>query len=122
MVAAGVADEVLVQVSYAIGVARPVSIYVNTYGKSHVSQSDAEIAAIVDKLFDMRPRAIEERLKLRNPIYEETASYGHMGRTPRTVTKTFASRYLAEPIVREVELFTWEKLDYVDAVREAFGL
>lgn len=122
LVAAGVADEVLVQVSYAIGVARPVSIYVNTYGKSHVSQSDAEIAAIVDKLFDMRPRAIEERLKLRNPIYEETASYGHMGRTPRTVTKTFASRYLAEPIVREVELFTWEKLDYVDAVREAFGL
>ncbi|MBO7317440.1 MAG: methionine adenosyltransferase [Bacteroidales bacterium] len=122
LVAAGVADEVLVQVSYAIGVARPVSIYVNTYGKSHVSQSDAEIAEIVDKLFDMRPRAIEERLKLRNPIYEETASYGHMGRTPRTVTKVFTSRYLAEPIVREVELFTWEKLDYVDAVREAFGL
>ena len=122
LVAAGVADEVLVQVSYAIGVARPVSIYVNTYGTSHVSQSDAEIATIVDKLFDMRPRAIEERLKLRNPIYEETASYGHMGRTPRVVTKTFASRYLAEPIVREVELFTWEKLDYVDAVRKAFAL
>ena len=122
LVAAGVADEVLVQVSYAIGVARPVSIYVNTYGKSHVSQSDAEIAAIVDQLFDMRPRAIEERLKLRNPIYEETASYGHMGRTPRTVTKTFASRYLQEPIVREVELFTWEKLDYVDAIRKTFGL
>ena len=122
LVAAGVADEVLVQVSYAIGVARPVSIYVNTYGKSHVTQSDAEIAAIVDKLFDLRPRAIEERLKLRNPIYEETASYGHMGRTPRTVTKTFASRYLPEPIVREVELFTWEKLDYVDAVKQAFNL
>lgn len=122
LVAAGVADEVLVQVSYAIGVARPVSIYVNTYGKSHVKQSDAEIAAIVDQLFDLRPRAIEERLKLRNPIYEETASYGHMGRTPRTVTKTFASRYLPEPIVREVELFTWEKLDYVDAVRKAFNL
>lgn len=122
LVAAGVADEVLVQVSYAIGVARPVSIYVNTYGKSHVAQSDAEIAAIVDKLFDLRPRAIEERLKLRNPIYEETASYGHMGRTPRTVTKTFASRYLPEPIVREVELFTWEKLDYVDAVKQAFNL
>lgn len=122
LVAAGVADEVLVQVSYAIGVARPVSIYVNTYGKSHVKQSDAEIAAIVDQLFDLRPRAIEERLKLRNPIYEETASYGHMGRTPRTVTKTFASRYLPEPIVREVELFTWEKLDYVDAVRKAFDL
>ena len=122
LVAAGVADEVLVQVSYAIGVARPVSIYVNTYGTSHVAQSDAEIATIVDKLFDMRPRAIEQRLKLRNPIYEETASYGHMGRTPRTVTKTFASRYLPEPIVREVELFTWEKLDYVDAVRKAFHL
>ena len=122
LVAAGVADEVLVQVSYAIGVARPVSIYVNTYGKSHVKQSDAEIAAIVDQLFDLRPRAIEERLKLRNPIYEETASYGHMGRTPRTVTKTFASRYLPESIVREVELFTWEKLDYVDAVRKAFDL
>ena len=122
LVAAGVADEVLVQVSYAIGVARPVSIYVNTYGKSHVAQSDAEIAAIVDKLFDLRPRAIEERLKLRNPIYEETASYGQMGRTPRTVTKTFASRYLPEPIVREVELFTWEKLDYVDAVKQAFNL
>ncbi len=122
LVAAGVADEILVQVSYAIGVARPVSIYVNTYGKSKVAQSDAEIAAIVDKLFDMRPYAIEERLKLRNPIYEETASYGHMGRTPRTVTKTFSSRYLDKPIVREVELFTWEKLDYVDAVREAFSL
>ena len=122
LVAAGVADEVLVQVSYAIGVARPVSIYVNTYGTSHVSQSDAEIATIVDKLFDMRPRAIEQRLKLRNPIYEETASYGHMGRTPRTVTKTFSSRYLPEPIVREVELFTWEKLDYVDTIREAFAL
>lgn len=122
LVAAGVADEVLVQVSYAIGVARPVSVYVNTYGKSHVKESDAEIATIVDKLFDLRPRAIEERLKLRNPIYEETASYGHMGRTPRTVTKTFTSRYLPEPIVREVELFTWEKLDYVDAVRKAFNL
>ena len=122
LVAAGVADEVLVQVSYAIGVARPVSIYVNTYGKSHVSHSDAEIAEVVDKLFDLRPRAIEERLKLRNPIYEETASYGHMGRTPRTVTKTFASRSLQEPIVREVELFTWEKLDYVDDIRKTFGL
>lgn len=122
LVAAGVADEVLVQVSYAIGVARPVSIYVNTYGTAHVDMSDAEIASIVDKLFDMRPRAIEQRLKLRNPIYEETASYGHMGRTPRTVTKTFASRYMPEPIVREVELFTWEKLDYVDTIRKAFAL
>lgn len=122
LVAAGVADEVLVQVSYAIGVARPVSLYINTYGKSHVNKSDAEIATIVEKLFDMRPRAIEDRLKLRNPIYEETASYGHMGRTPRTITKTFNSRYLAQPIVREVELFTWEKLDYVDTIKEAFGL
>ncbi len=122
LVAAGVADEVLVQVSYAIGVAQPVSIYVNTYGKSHVKESDAEIAEIVKRLFDLRPRAIEERLKLRNPIYEETASYGHMGRTPRTVTKVFTSRYLAQPIVREVELFTWEKLDYVEPIRKAFGL
>ncbi len=122
LVAAGVADEVLVQVSYAIGVAQPVSIYVNTYGKSHVKESDAEIAKIVKRLFDLRPRAIEERLKLRNPIYEETASYGHMGRTPRTVTKVFTSRYLAQPIVREVELFTWEKLDYVEPIRKAFGL
>ena len=122
LVAAGVADEVLVQVSYAIGVAQPVSIYVNTYGKSHVKESDAEIAEIVKRLFDLRPRAIEERLKLRNPIYEETASYGHMGRTPRTVTKVFTSRYLAQPIVREVELFTWEKLDYVEPIRTAFGL
>lgn len=122
LVAAGVADEVLVQVSYAIGVAQPVSIYVNTYGKSHVKESDAEIAEVVGRLFDLRPRAIEERLKLRNPIYEETASYGHMGRTPRTVTKVFNSRYLAQPIVREVELFTWEKLDYVEPIRKAFGL
>ena len=122
LVAAGVADEVLVQVSYAIGVAQPVSIYVNTYGKSHVKESDAEIAEVVKHLFDLRPRAIEERLKLRNPIYEETASYGHMGRTPRTVTKVFNSRYLAQPIVREVELFTWEKLDYIEPIRKAFGL
>ena len=122
LVAAGVADEVLVQVSYAIGVAQPVSIYVNTYGKSHVKESDAEIAEVVKHLFDLRPRAIEERLKLRNPIYEETASYGHMGRTPRTITKVFNSRYLAQPIVREVELFTWEKLDYVEPIRKAFGL
>lgn len=122
LVAAGVADEVLVQVSYAIGVAQPVSIYVNTYSKSHVKESDAEIAEVVKHLFDLRPRAIEERLKLRNPIYEETASYGHMGRTPRTVTKVFNSRYLAQPIVREVELFTWEKLDYVEPIRKAFGL
>lgn len=122
LVAAGVADEILVQISYAIGVARPVSIYVNTYGKSHVKESDAEIAEIIGNLFDLRPRAIEERLKLRNPIYEETASYGHMGRTPRTITKVFNSHYLSQPIVREVELFTWEKLDYVETVKKAFNL
>ncbi len=122
LVAAGVADEILVQISYAIGVARPVSIYVNTYGKSHVKEGDAEIAEIIGNLFDLRPRAIEERLKLRNPIYEETASYGHMGRTPRTITKVFNSHYLSQPIVREVELFTWEKLDYVETVKKAFNL
>lgn len=122
LVAAGVAREVLVQVAYAIGKAEPVSIFVNTYGTSKVKMSDAEIAAKVKELFDMRPKAIEERLKLRNPIYKETASYGHMGRLPRTVKKTFKSRYESEPIVREVELFTWEKLDAVDAVRKAFGL
>ena len=121
LVAAGVADEVLVQVSYAIGVARPINIYVNTYGTSHVAMTDGEIAKKVDELFDMRPKAIENRLKLRNPIYEETASYGHMGRTPQTVTKTFKSCYQGEKTI-EVELFTWEKLDYVDKVKAAFGL
>ncbi len=122
MVAAGVADEMLVQVSYAIGVARPVNIFVNTYGRSNVSLTDGEIAAKIWELFDMRPKAIEERLKLRNPIYLETASYGHMGREPQIVTKVFSSRYLPEPVVCEVELFTWEKLDYVDKIKEAFGL
>ena len=121
LVAAGVADRVLVQVAYAIGVAAPVSLNVNTYGTAHVSLSDAEIAEKVYGLFDMRPGAIEKRLKLRNPIYRETASYGHVGRIPRTVTKTFSSHY-EEPFTREVELFTWEKLDAVDAVRAAFGL
>lgn len=121
LVAAGVADEMLVQISYAIGVARPVSIYVNTYGHAHVPMSDGEIARKIDQLFDLRPRAIEERLKLRNPIYEETASYGHMGREPRMVTKTYTSMYHETKTV-EVELFTWEKLDYVDRVKEAFGL
>ncbi len=121
MVAAGVADEMLVQLSYAIGVAQPVSIYVNTYGRSHVALSDGEIARKVTELFDLRPRAIEERLKLRNPIYEETAAYGHMGREPRTVTKHFGNRYAGDRTL-EVELFTWEKLDYVDTVRKAFGL
>ena len=121
LVAAGVADEVLVQVSYAIGVARPINIYVNTYGRSNVAMSDGEIAKKVDEIFDMRPRAIEERLKLRNPIYSETAAYGHMGREPQVVKKHFESLYEGDKTV-EVELFTWEKLDYVDKVKEAFGL
>jgi S-adenosylmethionine synthetase len=121
LVAAGVADEVLVQVSYAIGVARPINIYVNTYGTAHVALSDGEIARKVDELFDMRPRAIEERLKLRNPIYEETAAYGHMGREPKWVKKTYTSNYQATKTV-EVELFTWEKLDYVEQVKKAFNL
>jgi S-adenosylmethionine synthetase len=119
--AAGVADEILVQVSYAIGVARPINIFVNTYGTSHVALSDGEIAAKVDELFDMRPKAIEERLKLRNPIYSETAAYGHMGREPKVVKKTFKSRYEGDKTV-EVELFTWEKLDYVDKIKRSFGL
>ena len=112
----------LVQVSYAIGVAEPVSVFVNTYGRSKVNMTDGEIAARIATIFDMRPKAIEERLKLREPIYFETASYGHMGRTPRVVRKVFSSRYLPEPVVREVELFTWEKLDYVDKIKRAFGL
>jgi S-adenosylmethionine synthetase len=122
LVAAGVADEALVQVAYAIGVAKPVSLYVNTFGKAKVQLSDAEISERVAEIFDMRPKAIEERLKLRHPIYEETASYGHFGREPKTVVKTFHSRYLPCPITTEVELFTWEKLDYVDKVKAAFGL
>ena len=121
LVAAGVADEMLVQVSYAIGVAKPINIYVDTYGRSRVNMTDGEIARKIDQLFDLRPRAIEERLKLRNPIYTETAAYGHMGRKPEVVTKHFSSRYEGEKDVT-VELFTWEKLDYVDKVREAFGL
>ena len=120
LVAAGIADRVLVQVAYAIGVAKPVSINVDTYGTAHVALSDAQIAERLDAIFDMRPYAIEQRLKLRNPIYRETASYGHVGRIPRTVTKTFASHYEA-PFTREVELFTWEKLDAVDDVRKAFA-
>ena len=121
MVAAGIADEVLIQVSYAIGVAQPVSLFVNTYGTSHVALSDAEIACEISKIFDLRPKAIEERLKLRQPIYEETAAYGHMGRQPRTVHKTFTSRY-EKPVELDVELFTWEKLDYVDTLKKAFSL
>ena len=121
LVAAGVAREALVQVAYAIGVAQPVSLYVNTRGTANVDMTDAEISQHVSKLFDMRPHAIEKRLKLRNPIYQETASFGHMGREPRTVTKTFISKYEPTKTV-EVELFTWEKLDAVDAIRNEFGL
>ena len=121
LVAAGVADEALVQVAYAIGVARPVSLYVNTRGTAKVDMTDGEISRIVSEIFDMRPNAIERRLKLRQPIYLETATYGHIGRTPRKVTKTFHSRFQGDRTL-EVELFTWEKLDYVETVREAFGL
>ncbi|SFU50194.1 methionine adenosyltransferase [Pustulibacterium marinum] len=121
LVAAGVADEILVQVGYAIGVAEPMGVYVNTYGTSKLTISDAEIARKVSELFDLRPYFIEQRLKLRNPIYSETAAYGHMGRKPQTVTKTFTSPS-GETVTTEVELFTWEKLDYVDQVKEAFSL
>lgn len=121
MVAAGVADEMLVQISYAIGVADPINIYVNTYGKSHVNMSDGEIAQEISKIFSLRPQAIEKRLKLRNPIYEETAAYGHMGRQCEKVTKTFTSRYM-DTKTMEVELFTWEKLDYVDEIKKTFNL
>ena len=120
-VAAGIADEILVQVAYAIGVARPVSMYVNTYGTAHVEMSDAEIAERLNALFDMRPSAIENRLKLRNPIYEETAAYGHVGRQPETVTKHYSSKYEGEKTVT-VRLFTWEELDYVYAIRSDFGI
>ena len=121
MVAAGVCDKVLVQVSYAIGVAKPTSINIETYSTSKVDKTDGEIAKIIENIFDMRPAFIEERLKLRNPIYAETAAYGHMGRTPKTVMKTFESPYFPA-ITKEVELFTWEKLDYVAKVKSAFNL
>ena len=121
MVAAGVADEMLVQVSYAIGVAEPVNIYVNTYGRSNVKMSDGEIAQKISKLFDLRPKAIERTLKLRQPIYRETAAYGHMGRKNEVVEKTFTSRY-HETKTMKVELFTWEKLDRVDDIKKEFGL
>ena len=122
LVAAGVAREVLVQVAYAIGVAKPVSLCINTYGTANVNLSDAEIAEITSGIFDMRPKAIEKRLKLREPIYLETASYGHMGRKPIVVKKSFKSRYESEPTEKEVELFTWEKLDHIDQIRKAFSL
>ncbi|MEE1121756.1 MAG: methionine adenosyltransferase [Prevotella sp.] len=121
MVAAGVADEMLVQLSYAIGVAEPVSIYVNTYGRSNVRMTDGEIAEKVREMFDLRPKSIERSLKLRCPIYSETAAYGHMGRECKTVKKTFTSLY-HETKEMEVELFTWEKLDRVDEIKQAFGL
>ena len=121
LVAAGVADEILVQVSYAIGVAEPTSINVNTYGTAKVSLTDGEISKVVESIFDMRPYFIEQRLKLRNPIYSETAAYGHMGRTPETVTKTFTAPGGLTKTV-SVELFTWEKLDFVDKVKAAFKI
>jgi S-adenosylmethionine synthetase len=119
MVAAGIADEMLVQISYAIGVARPMNIYVNTYGRSRVAMSDSEIAKRIEQLFDLRPKAIERALKLRQPMYVETAAYGHMGRQPQTVKKTFTSHY-HETKTMDVDLFTWEKLDRVDDIRKAF--
>ena len=121
MVAAGVADEMLVQISYAIGVAKPVNIYVNTYGRSRVGVSDAEIAQKISELFDLRPKKIEETLKLRQPMYLETAAYGHMGRKNEIVKKTFTSRY-HETKTMDVELFTWEKLDRVDDIKKKFGI
>ncbi len=121
MVAAGVADEMLVQVGYAIGVAKPVNIYVNTYGTNHTSLTDGEIAEKVQKIFDLRPKAIEDRFNLRKPIYEETAAYGHFGREPQKVVKHFTNRYYGDLDV-EVELFTWEKLDYVDKIKKEMGL
>ena len=121
MVAAGVSDEMLVQVSYAIGVAEPVSIYVNTYGRSHVTMSDSEIARKIGEMFDLRPKAIEQQLKLRQPMYLETAAYGHMGRKNEIVEKTFTSNYHETKTI-PVELFTWEKLDCIDTIRKAFQL
>jgi S-adenosylmethionine synthetase len=121
MVAAGISDEILVQVSYAIGVAQPTSINVNTYGTAKVNLSDGEISKIVEQVFDMRPYFIEQRLKLRNPIYSETAAYGHMGRKNEVVTKSFSSPDGKEKKVK-VELFTWEKLDYVGKIKQAFGV
>ena len=121
LVAAGIADEILVQLSYAIGVVEPTSINIKTYGTSNVPLSDAEIADKASVLFDMRPYAIEQRLKLRNPMYLETASYGHMGRQPITITKTFESPYNGK-VSKEVELFTWEKLDYLDIIKKTFQL
>src|SRR5690349_15981254 len=121
LVASGVCEEVLVQVSYAIGVAKPMGLYVNTYGTASVDLTDGEIAQKLEEIFDMRPYFIEERLKLRNPIYSETAAYGHMGRKPQFVEKSFVSPE-GKVVKKKVELFTWEKLDYVDKIKKAFGL
>jgi S-adenosylmethionine synthetase len=121
MVAAGVSDEMLVQISYAIGVAKPMNIYVNTYGRKHVNMTDGEIAEHIGRLFDLRPKAIERSLKLRQPMYLETAAYGHMGRQSEVVKKTFTSRYHETKTI-DVELFTWEKLDRVDDIKKEFGL
>ena len=121
MVAAGICDEVLVQVSYAIGVAKPTNVYVNTYGTAKVKMKDSLIAKIIEKVFDMRPYAIEKRLKLRTPIYSETAAYGHMGRTPEKKTVSFTNG-AGKTIKKKVETFTWEKLDYVKKVKKAFGI
>jgi S-adenosylmethionine synthetase len=121
LVAAGITDEVLVQLSYAIGVAEPTSIAVNTYGKSKVDFTDGEIANKIISLFDLTPFGIEKRLKLRTPIYSETAAYGHMGREPKKVTKTFESPY-SGTITQEVELFTWEKLDYIEQIKKEFNI
>lgn len=121
MVAAGIADEILIQLAYAIGVAEPVGVYCNTYGTAKVNLNDSEIAKKFKSIFDLKPAGIEKRLKLRNPIYKETASYGHFGRAPQTIVKQFSSPYSGE-INLEVELFTWEKLDYVDAIKKEFSI
>ena len=121
MVAAGVSDEMLVQISYAIGIAKPLNIYVNTFGKSHVNMTDGEIAKVIGELFDLCPKAIERTLKLRQPMFAETAAYGHMGRKNEVVKKTFTSRYHEEKTI-DVELFTWEKLDRVDDIQRKFGI
>jgi len=121
MVAAGISDEILVQVSYAIGIAKPMNIYVNTYGRSKIGMTDGEIAKKIEQLFDLRPKAIERTLKLRQPMYVETAAYGHMGRKAEVIKKTFTSHYHETKTI-DVELFTWEKLDRVDDIRQAFGL
>jgi len=121
IVAAGIADEILVQLSYAIGVVEPIGVFVNTFGKSKVDLTDGEIARKIEEVYDLRPAAIEKGLKLRSPIYLETASYGHMGRTPQLITKHFESQYWPSRTV-EVELFTWEKLDYIDTFKKAFSV